>query len=97
MVALTSLFFLMGREGWHWLAGGDASLLMVFLSAAGAFVALELRRLEPMLDLRLFKSRFFSAAAASAMINYIGYSTLAFMVPFYLVDGIGYGATGAAS
>jgi EmrB/QacA subfamily drug resistance transporter len=95
MAALTSLFFLMGREGWQWLPGGDASLLMVFLLAAGAFVALELRRLEPMLDLRLFKSRFFSAAAASAMINYIGYSTLAFMVPFYLVDGIGYGATSA--
>jgi MFS family permease len=48
-----------------------------------------------MLDLRLFKSRFFSAATASAMINYIGYGTLAFMVPFYLVDGIGYGATSA--
>jgi EmrB/QacA subfamily drug resistance transporter len=94
--ALTSLFFLMGRgEGWAWLPGGEASLLMVFLLAAGAFVAVELGRLEPMLDLRLFKSRFFSAAAASAMINYIGYSTLAFMVPFYLVDGIGYGATGA--
>jgi EmrB/QacA subfamily drug resistance transporter len=94
--ALTSLFFLIGRgEGWQWLPGGHASLLMLFLLAAGAFVAVELRRREPMLDLRLFKSRFFSAAAASAMINYIGYSTLAFMVPFYLVDGIGYGATSA--
>jgi len=95
MVALTALFFLMGRAGWQWLAGSDASLLMVFLLAAGAFVALELRRQEPMLDLRLFKSRFFSAATTSAMINYIGYSALAFMVPFYLVDGIGYGATSA--
>jgi MFS family permease len=48
-----------------------------------------------MLDLRLFKSRFFSAAIASAAINYIGYSALAFLVPFYLVDGMGYGATHA--
>jgi MFS family permease len=48
-----------------------------------------------MLDLRLFKSRFFSAAATSAMINYIGFSALAFLVPFYLVDGLGYSATEA--
>jgi len=96
MVALTSLFFLMGSgKGRQWLPGDDAILFVVFLFSAGAFVALELRRLEPMLDLRLFKSRFFSAATTSAMINYIGYSALAFMVPFYLVDGIGYGATSA--
>jgi len=96
MVALTSLFFLMGGgKGRQWLPGDDAILFAVFLFSAGAFVALEFRRLEPMLDLRLFRSRFFSAATASAMINYIGYSTLAFMVPFYLVDGIGYGATNA--
>ena len=96
IVALTSLFFLMGGgKGRYWLPGGDALLSAIFLCAAGAFVFLELGRLEPLLDLRLFKSRFFSAAAASAMINYIGYSTLAFMVPFYLVDGIGYGATRA--
>jgi EmrB/QacA subfamily drug resistance transporter len=96
MVALTSLFFLMGSgKGRQWLPGGDAILFVVLLFSAVAFVALELRRLEPMLDLKLFKSRFFSAATASAMINYIGYGTLAFMVPFYLVDGIGYGATSA--
>jgi len=96
MVALTSLFFLMGSgKGRQWLPGDDAILFVVFLFSAGAFVALELKRLEPMLDLRLFKSRFFSAATTSAMINYIGYSALAFMVPFYLVDGIGYGATSA--
>ncbi len=96
MVALTSLFFLMGSgKGRQWLPGGNVILLAVFLFSAGAFVALELRRLEPMLDLRLFKNRFFSAATTSAMINYVGYSTLAFMVPFYLADGIGYGATSA--
>ncbi|MBI2366381.1 MAG: MFS transporter [Deltaproteobacteria bacterium] len=66
MIALTSLFFLMGGgRGRQWFAGGDAVLFLVFVFAAGAFVALELRRLEPMLDLRLFKSRFFSAATAS--------------------------------
>ena len=70
-------------------------LLTLFVVCSGAFALLELKRPEPLLDLRLFKSRFFSAATASAMINYIGYSTLAFLVPFYLVDGMGYGATNA--
>ena len=96
MIALTSLFFLMGSDmHWQRFPGGHAILPIVFVTATAAFVALELKRLEPMLDLKLFKSRYFSAGAASAMINYIGYSTLAFMVPFYLVDGIGYGATRA--
>ncbi len=96
MIALTSLFFLMGSDKhWQRLPGGHAILTIVFVLATAVFVAVELRRLEPMLDLKLFKSRFFSAATTSAMINYIGYSALAFMVPFYLVDGIGYGATSA--
>lgn len=96
MVALTSLFFLMGSDRrWQRFPSGHSILPIIFVFATAAFVALELRRLEPMLDLRLFKSRYFSAGTASAMINYIGYSTLAFLVPFYLVDGIGYGATSA--
>lgn len=93
---LTSLFLFMGgATGGQWFPGGHVILLAVFLFSTGAFVVLELRRLEPMLDLRLFKGRFFSAATTSALINYTGYSTLAFMVPFYLVDGMGYGATNA--
>lgn len=96
MVALTSLFFLMGSDRrWQRFPSGHSILPIIFVFATAAFVALELRRMEPMLDLRLFKSRYFSAGTASAMINYIGYSTLAFLVPFYLVDGIGYGATSA--
>ena len=93
---LTSLFLLMGGgNGGQWFPGSHLILLALFLFFTGAFVVLELRRPEPMLDLRLFKSRFFSAVTTSALLNYIGYSTLAFLVPFYLVDGMGYGATNA--
>jgi EmrB/QacA subfamily drug resistance transporter len=92
---LAALFILLGAKGLRSFPGGDVTLFLIFAILATAFVALELKRPEPLLDLRLFKSRFFSAATASAMINYIGYSTLAFLVPFYLVDGMGYGATNA--
>lgn len=93
---LAALFILLGGvNGWLAFPGGNVALFVIFALFAGVFVALELNRPEPLLDLRLFKNRFFSAATASAMINYIGYSTLAFLVPFYLVDGMGYGATNA--
>jgi EmrB/QacA subfamily drug resistance transporter len=96
MVALTSLFLFLGtgKQG-PWLSAGHEIFPAIFLLSTGVFLARELRCAEPMLDLRLFKSRFFSAAIASAAINYIGYSALAFLVPFYLVDGMGYGATHA--
>ena len=93
---LASLFLLLGgAKAGEWFLGGNVILPAVILLCAGAFVVLELRRREPMLDLRLFKSRFFSAATTSAMIHYTGYSTMAFLVPFYLVNGMGYGATNA--
>lgn len=92
---LTALFALLGATGNISFPGGNFTLFVVAALFAGAFVALELKRSEPLLDLRLFKSRFFSAATASAMINYVGYSSLAFLVPFYLVDGLGYDATSA--
>jgi len=93
---LTVLFLLLGggREGASF-SGRYIVLATALVISFGVFAFLELRRTEPMLDLRLFKSRFFSAATTSALLNYTGYSTLAFMVPFYLVDGIGYGATRA--
>jgi EmrB/QacA subfamily drug resistance transporter len=92
---LAALFILLGAKGGLVFPGGNLTLFLTFAIFATAFVALELKRPEPLLDLRLFKSRFFSAATASAMINYVGYSVLAFLVPFYLVDGMGYGATNA--
>ena len=95
-VGLTALFLLLGGgKGGISFSGSYTALAVLLLISFGAFVFLELRRVEPMLDLRLFKNRFFSAATTSALLNYTGYSSLAFMVPFYLVDGIGYGATRA--
>jgi MFS family permease len=96
MLGLTAVLLLLGgAKTGEWFLGSNVILLAVILFSSGAFVVLELRREEPMLDLRLFKSRFFSAATTSAMIHYIGYGTMAFLVPFYIADGMGYGATKA--
>jgi EmrB/QacA subfamily drug resistance transporter len=98
MAGLAALFLLLGG-GRRPIgpSGSGAALAAIALVSFAAFVILELRRREPMLDLRLFKSRFFSAATSSAMINYIGYSAIIFLVPFYLVNGLGYDATSAGA
>lgn len=96
MAGLASFFLLIsGGGGGGWPLGGAVFLLVLTLVSTGAFLAFELTRREPLLDLRLFKSRYFSAATISAMINYTGFSAMIFLVPFYLVNGLGYGATTA--
>lgn len=98
MAGLAAFFLLLGggrHQRWPW--GGSGALVAIAAFSTAAFIILELRRREPMLDLRLFKSRFFSAATSSAMINYTGYSAIIFLVPFYLVNGLGYDATKAGT
>jgi MFS family permease len=50
-------------------------------------VWLENRRPAPMLDLSLFKVRVFSAATASAVLNYVCLYSVIFLMPFYLMQG----------
>ncbi|MBI2357518.1 MAG: MFS transporter [Deltaproteobacteria bacterium] len=98
MTGLAAFFLLLGGgRGQHWPWGGSGALVAITAVSTAAFVILELRRREPMLDLRLFKRRFFSAATSSAMINYTGYSATIFLAPFYLVNGLGYDATNAGA
>jgi EmrB/QacA subfamily drug resistance transporter len=73
---------------------GWASPLILGLFAAAiallaAFVAVERRSASPMLDLTLFKSRVFSAATASALLNYACVYAVVFVVPFLLIRGRG--------
>jgi len=93
---LTSLLLVLDQgHSWGWtsvtvliLSGASAALL-------SAFFALELRHRHPMLDLTLFRRVNFSAAVASALLNYICINCALFLLPFYLVQGRGLGATQA--
>jgi EmrB/QacA subfamily drug resistance transporter len=42
---------------------------------------------SPMLDLRLFTSRIFSASVLAAVLNYICVYSILFLMPFYLIQG----------
>jgi len=76
-----------GEVGWNspliWvLLGGALILLIVFVRWERIFP-------DPMLDLNLFKARIFSAAALSAVLNYICLYAVIFLLPFYLIQGRG--------
>jgi len=76
---------------WGWTS---PSILLLLVSAAVlllAFVLIEQRVSNPMLDLSLFRHRLFSAAAASAVLNYICAYSNVFLLPFYLIHGRGLG------
>jgi MFS family permease len=64
------------------LLAGSVILLLVFLRIERVVPA-------PMLDLSLFRQRTFSAAAGSALLNYVCVYTMIFLLPFYLLQARG--------
>jgi EmrB/QacA subfamily drug resistance transporter len=77
-----------GHE-WGWISLPTLGLLLGAAVFVVAFTAIERRVSSPMLDLRLFASRIFSASAGSAVLNYICLYSIAFLMPFYLIQGRG--------
>lgn len=76
-------------HAWGWASQAILVLSVVAVSLLGAFVFIERRVLNPMLDLSLFQRRLFSAATGSAVLNYICLYTVTFVLPFYLIQGRG--------
>lgn len=76
-------------HAWGWTAWPTVTLLAGSLVLMGLFLRLERRVAAPMLDLSLFRSRTFSAAAASAVLNYVCVYMVLFLMPFYLQQARG--------
>ena len=76
-------------HAWGWTAPATLALLAAAAALLVLFVVLERRVASPMLDLNLFRSRTFSAAAASALLNYTCVYTVLFLMPFYLLQARG--------
>jgi EmrB/QacA subfamily drug resistance transporter len=60
------------------------ALLLAGLAAAAGFLLREAKTEHPLLDLRLFRSRVFSASLAAAVLNYMAQFIMVFLAPFYL-------------
>lgn len=74
-------------SNWGWTSPVIIALLLGAAILLIAFVQIERRAAAPMLDLSLFHNRTFSAATASAILNYICVYTILFLLPFYLLQG----------
>lgn len=75
------------RWGGNWppTAAGVAAGL-IFLAA---FTWRQARQPAPLLNLELFRSRIFTGAALSALANYLTLFVPTFLLPYYLVEGLG--------
>ena len=85
---LGSLLFLLSFIGKR----GLTSLLLLVVIAMVCFVSFliaEKRALQPIVDLSLFKQRLFTTATISASLQTISASFMVFLLPFYLVEGLG--------
>jgi MFS family permease len=51
--------------------------------------------MQPVLELKFFQSRLFSAASTSHVFLYMSTSAVNFLMPFYLIQGLGFGASKA--
>ena len=87
---LLSLLLALNRgHAWGWAAPATLALLLAAVVVLGAFVAVERRRVEPMLDLSLFRSPVFSGSVFSATMTYVAQNAVLFLLPFYLVQARG--------
>ena len=92
------VFLLAMTNGWKFgwtsvpiLAGFLTSLFLLV-----GFIVWEHRAREPMLDLSLFSNRVFSMAIGARFVSFLGGSAVFFLMPFYLIQALGYEARDAA-
>lgn len=75
---------------WGWASPLTISVICLAFTFLGIFVYIEQKVPYPMLDLRLFNNRLFSASIVSAILNYICVNSSLFLMPFYLIQGLGF-------
>lgn len=83
------LLSLIEGENLGWTSLPVLGLVAAFVVLSASFVYVELRAPQPMLDLRLFKSRSFSSGNVSLLINMAALFTATFLLPFFLEVGRG--------
>ncbi len=57
------------------------------------FIFIEKRVIHPIVDLNLFRNRLFAGANLSLLIMYMAQTGFTFLMPFYLIQGIGFPAS----
>jgi EmrB/QacA subfamily drug resistance transporter len=84
------LLGLIQGQSWGWTSSAVIGLFVVAALLISAFIWTELRSSHPMLDLRLFKIRAFTAGNISLLIAFAGLFVATFLLPFFLELGQGF-------
>jgi len=84
---VTLLLGLNQGYAWGWFSTNIISLFIIAGIFLALFIYVEKRKSNPLLDLTLFSNRVFSAAAVSAVLNYIAVFSILLLMPFYLLQG----------
>ncbi|MFC4778894.1 DHA2 family efflux MFS transporter permease subunit [Paenibacillus sp. GCM10023252] len=81
------LLYLFGRvHAWGWLDRKSLILLGTGVTAIALFIRHQLRTDTPLLQLRLFRSRMFTASLASSVVLIIGLYSGIYFIPLYLQE-----------
>ncbi|WP_027628236.1 MDR family MFS transporter [Ruminiclostridium cellobioparum] len=93
VIMLFSLLLALSKgSDWGWTSGTTILLLLISLAAFGMFLFLELRLKNPLLNIRVFKNRNFTAANITTFITTVGLFSGIFFVPLFLQNIKGLGA-----
>lgn len=75
---------------WGWFSPLILGLIFSAIILLILFVRIERSRYNPLLDLSLFANRIFSFSIISAVVNYIAVFSILLLMPFYLLQGLGF-------
>jgi EmrB/QacA subfamily drug resistance transporter len=84
------LLFANRGQNWGWTSPAVLALAGTAAGFGAVFVRIEQATAQPMLDLSLFRSRRFSFAATSALLNFMALFAVIFLTPFYLAIALRY-------
>jgi EmrB/QacA subfamily drug resistance transporter len=77
-----------GRS-WGWTSAPGLGCLFGGLAVLAGFFVIESRHASPLLDLALFRSKTFTGASLSAVLNYVCLFIPILLMPFFITEGLG--------
>ena len=84
---LTSVLVAVNRgQSWGWTSPQVLGLAAFGVVGLGAFLFVESKAASPILSLALFRMRQFASSIASLTLNFVGQSSVIFLMPFYLIE-----------